>query len=317
MTAERVQDVLRKSEGNVMYLTSQLVDSGAISIDTLDEFAGLCRSLMIVLGKNDKPAVTTGSVSKTEPDVKVAAQAISTSKDSMAGVTAWPAQEKREKGTLDNSACVDVCLTNLDLVAGMRTCILKGVNSIKNIHDLQALVWGGPLEYIELDRDGSGCGVVRFLTPEACEAYFDATANGIKLPGDSGSLVFVEQKPGVNSTNDTLNNAATNNITRCVRALDADKDWNAYALMGLARGPDKRKREVDVILSGVDSNKRFYFDFRFANIYDAINFRRSLTVDEDWEMCKLIHVSDPCATAQGPHFNDVESDGKLIAKGFT
>lgn len=120
---------------------------------------------------------------------------------------------------------------------------------VKNINQLQALVWGGKLQSISMPSPGSTFAVVKFLTPDACEKYLEATANGIKLPGTE-KLVLVEKASGPDSLTDVFRNCIKGDITRCVRANDADEDWSDMMLMKIARGYGKMKREVDRIKRG-------------------------------------------------------------------
>lgn len=121
---------------------------------------------------------------------------------------------------------------------------------MRSINELQALVWGGRLESLQLPTPGSDFAVVRFLTPEACEKYFKATENGIEIEGDKKAVIFVEKQPGPSSINDVVRNCTEGEATRCVRALDAEEDWSDHLLMRLARGKDRVKREVDCIKQG-------------------------------------------------------------------
>jgi hypothetical protein len=91
--------------------------------------------------------------------------------------------------------------------------------------------------------------MIKFMTPEGCDKYFSATENGIEIPGDKTKKVyFVERQPGPNSVNDLLQNSADGDVTRCVRATDADKDWSDMLLLRIARGRDKVKRDIDRII---------------------------------------------------------------------
>ena len=131
--------------------------------------------------------------------------------------------------------------------ASYRTCILKGVSGMTNINQLQALVWGGRLESISMPEAGSGFALVKFLTPEGCQKYFEATKNGIEIPGDKKTIVFVERTVGPNSINDVIQNCIEGDATRCVRAVGVEEDWSDMALMKYARGKGQNKREVDRI----------------------------------------------------------------------
>jgi hypothetical protein len=175
-----------------------------------------------------------------------------------------------------------------------------------------------------------GSAMVKFMTPEGCQKYFDATENGIEVPGDkTKTVVFVERQPGPNSVNDVLQNCIDGDATRCIRALDADTDWSEVALRKLARGTSKIPRNIDIIKRGETATsvskfedftpfetclvrsdvwlkffQRFYIEFRFANIYDALNFKNELLREEDWEACTIIFAPDPCDTARGVHIKE-------------
>ena len=101
-------------------------------------------------------------------------------------------------------------------------CILKGVQSIKSIHGIQALVWGGPIESIAMKDADSTFATVMFFSVEACQKYFEATRNGIRLPGSPERLVSVERVLGPHSVGDILENCITVDATRCVRACHED-----------------------------------------------------------------------------------------------
>lgn len=119
-----------------------------------------------------------------------------------------------------------------------------------SINQLQALVWGGRLESISMPEAGSGFALVKFLTPEACQKYYEATENGIEIPGDKKTVVFVERTAGPNSINDVIQNCINGDASRCVRAVGVDEEWSDMALMKLARGKGQTKREVDRIKRG-------------------------------------------------------------------
>jgi hypothetical protein len=102
---------------------------------------------------------------------------------------------------------------------------------------------------------GGGNALVKFLTAAGCSKFFDATENGIEVvvPDGNKTVVFVEKQPGPNSVNDVIRNCAEGDATRCVRAYDAEEDWGDVALLRLAKGLGKDKREVDCINRGKNS----------------------------------------------------------------
>lgn len=140
---------------------------------------------------------------------------------------------------------------NIYTVIGCRTVLLKGAGHVANFNQLQALVWGGRLESLHLPEANKGHAMVKFLTTEGCQNYFNATENGIKVPGDkTKTVIVVDRAPGPNSISDVLRNCIDGDASRCLRALDADQDWGDTSLLLLARGNSKVKREVDRIKRG-------------------------------------------------------------------
>ncbi len=177
-----------------------------------------------------------------------------------------------------------------------------------------------------MPEPGSSNALVKFLLPEACEKYHKDTANGIEIVGDmKKAVVFVEKAEGPNSINDVIRNCIEGDASRCVRAIGAN-EHNDVALMKLARGKSTIKREVDRIKSGKTSRgvsdssllhwknvltllfKHPYVEFRFANIYNALNFKRELMENEDWEHCTISYAPDPCELAKGVHYKDEDEE---------
>ncbi|ORY10716.1 hypothetical protein BCR34DRAFT_588370 [Clohesyomyces aquaticus] len=315
-----VSAIFDECKGNFLQFCSKLVDEKALNIENLSQFLGLCHVLNNVQptgGAADvKKEVDTGArVRSKKKEVDAGAPMRSERKDIDAGtpvkaiskaaaapnqgtpkfsdkIAAWPAQQKREN------------------VAGVRICILKGISSLASINKLQAYVWGGRLEAIAFEP-GKANAVIRFLTPEGCQKYFDATANGIPitLPDGNEALMQVEKTPGPQSLNDVLKNCIEGDASRCVRALDADQDWQDIVLLNLARGKGQSKREVDRIKRGRTPAGRYYIEFRFSNIMHALAFKRVLYEDEDWEKCTITYAKDPCETARGVHLKDEDEAG--------
>jgi protein-S-isoprenylcysteine O-methyltransferase len=159
----KVQQLLKDADGDFLKLCSTLVDMQLLSMDNLDGVVRLCKVIEKVLPQEEKKRAKFH--------------------DPMDNVKAWPTQVKR------------------DSLAGSRTAFLKGVGHLTSINQLQALVWGGPLEHIFLPESGKDFAMVKFLKAADCKRYFDATENGIQLPDKTKKLVFVDQR-GPNSTND-------------------------------------------------------------------------------------------------------------------
>ncbi|KAF2026958.1 hypothetical protein EK21DRAFT_34283, partial [Setomelanomma holmii] len=296
ITSEATKKALKDAGGNLICLYVQLVQDGYLSLNDLEGIGGLCNTMLAVLPKPEPASArttvsATASASAPAPVSTSAPAAVKTetkANDPVENMKAWPTQEKREAPP------------------AYRACILKGVSGVKSINQLQALVWGGRLESIAMPTPGFDCAVVRFLTPEACDNYFKATENGIEIQGqgDKKTVVFVEKQPAPSSINDVMRNCTDGDASRCVRAIDAEEDWSDMLLMKLAKGKGASKREVDRIKRGKTARGRFYIEFRFANIYHALNFKRQLMEDPDWEHCTIAYATDPCETARSVHYKD-------------
>ncbi|KAJ4369526.1 hypothetical protein N0V86_009361 [Didymella sp. IMI 355093] len=167
-----------------------------------------------------------------------------------------------------------------------RACVLRGVGGVKSLNQLQALVWGGRLESIQMPEPGSESALVKFLTPEACQTYLDATENGIEVQGAEKKIViFVDKQPGPNSINDVIQNCIEGDVSRCVRATGADEDWSDSALFKLARGKQSIPRDVDCIKQGKTARGVCYtvlylqklFTDRFTASLHRVSFRQHLS----------------------------------------
>ncbi|KAF1964185.1 hypothetical protein BU23DRAFT_575896 [Bimuria novae-zelandiae CBS 107.79] len=270
ITKDHVKELLIEVSGNFIHLSAVFAEQGLMSAGNLDQLIGLAKAIESVHQGSDS-APTTLPV--TSP------------KDSLDSAKSWPAREQRKNGPT------------------YRTCILVGLPPQLSLNEVQALIWGGRVESIQLTKPGPGKALVKFLTAEGCEKYFKATENGINIPG-SKSVVLVEKAPAPNSVNDVVQNCTDGEATRCVRVWDADDDWNATALTSLAKGKSQPKREVDQIKRGSNLAGRKYIEFRFASIYNALNFKRQLMDDEEFEHCTIIYAPDPCETSKGIHIKD-------------
>ena len=111
---------------------------------------------------------------------------------------------------------------------------------------MSTLVWGGDIEHIDY-VEGASSAKVRFVSAEACQSYFDKTANGIKYPPGAaiGKAVWVELATEVEPLSGNLLEAVERReATRCIRAIGVDEDWSIAALTRLAEGA---KRDVRVL----------------------------------------------------------------------
>jgi hypothetical protein len=155
-----------------------------------------------------------------------------------------------------------------------RVCTLRGVNGLA-LSEVTPLIWGGALESLIIPP-ASDTAVVRFLTPTACTTYLATTVNGIIIPADPSKpsapkkLILVEPQLGPCSINDVIQSCIDAEQTRCVRALGADDDWSDAALMKLALGPDKAKRDVERIKKGRTAKGVRCFSF-LPTVYKRVN----------------------------------------------
>ncbi|KAJ5020555.1 Isoprenylcysteine carboxyl methyltransferase family-domain-containing protein [Bipolaris maydis] len=276
-TVSSIKQKLEDVDGDFLRLCAILVEEKHMSLETLDDVTGLLKALLDILPKAELIIV---------PDMLGSKPVLEDPVDSM---KTWPTQEKR------------------DSIAAPRTCILKGVSAVTSINQLQALVWGGRLESISLPEPGSSNALVKFLTADGCKKYHADTVNGVEVGGDKKSaVVFVELADGPNSTNDVIQGCIDNGMTRCVRAI-GKVDCTNTQLMELAKGESQvNKREVDCIKHGKNARGHDYIEFRFANIYHALSFRRELMDNEDWEHCNIGYAPDPCELATGVRYKDNE-----------
>ncbi|KZM23544.1 uncharacterized protein EKO05_0011247 [Ascochyta rabiei] len=305
IAADFVMRTLHKNNGNFLRLCAVLVEGNYIALDSLEHVAGLCKNILDVLPKAEgplsaQPNTAGADVSKPNTattNARPTSAAKVASADPLDGMKAWPSQERREHSAV------------------YRTCVLKGVSGVKSLNELQALVWGGRLESISMPETGSEHALIKFLTPKACQNYLDATENGIEVYGGTKkTIVFVDKQPGPSSINDVIQNCIDGDASRCVRATGADNDWSDVALFNLARGKQQVKRDVDRIKQGKTARGHHFIEFRFGNIYHALNFKRYLMDDEEWEHCSIGYAPDPCELARGVHYKDAdEANGGIFA----
>ncbi|KAF2996068.1 hypothetical protein E8E13_003965 [Curvularia kusanoi] len=311
LTANDVKSLLQIDNGDLLRLCATLKEDGFLAFHSLEHVTNLCQYILYVeppagassssdnsvpekrldAGGSGQIATSSGSprIAKVSAELPMDTTGQSTkfADDPMEGLKAWPTAEKRDHGAI------------------YRTCVLKGVSGVKSLHQLQALVWGGKLESISMPESGSEQAQVKFLTPEACQTYLDSTQNGIELHGDTKkTFVFVDKHSEPNSINDVIQNCIDGNASRCVRAVGADDDWSDEALVKLAGGRQQIPRDIDCVRQGKTARGHHYLEFRFGNIYHALNFKRYLASDEEWEHCSIIYAPDPCQLASGVHDKD-------------
>ncbi|KAH7115137.1 hypothetical protein B0J11DRAFT_444737 [Dendryphion nanum] len=288
-----VKNALDSSHGNFLSLCAVLADQNQLDMTDVDEIDGLCNAILRTDTKKDGPIpVSQGQTTEksaladSHTPEKHNKNTRPSYEDPMDEMTGWPSKAGREN------------------VPGARTCVLKGIARDSSLHQLQAMVWGGPLEKIAIPEPGQAHTMVKFMTVEGCSKFAKDTRRGILLPGGQNKMIFVELVPGPNSVNDALQAFIDHGITRCIRAVDADDDWGTVALNRLALGTDKVKRDIDIIKQGKTDKGRHYIEFRFGNVYHAVSFKKQLEAQIDWEHCMVQFAPDPCAIATGLHTQD-------------
>ena len=106
---------------------------------------------------------------------------------------------------------------------------------------LQALLWGGPLEAYSHDP-GTTHGWVLFQRPNGCDLYYDSTRDGVKIPGDD-RVITVEKAACGEAIPDALQTYYSNfGATRCVRVTNLPARWTE-GKMNQFGGGDGRKLE--------------------------------------------------------------------------
>ncbi|KAK7551218.1 hypothetical protein IWX49DRAFT_578221 [Phyllosticta citricarpa] len=176
--------------------------------------------------------------------------------------------------------------------------VVKLVNLPTNITEveIQALVWGGPLDRIVYKR-GDSTAEVYFLIGQDCGKYYKATANHILYPGDEKRLIRVEKCPP-SPRHPFLRYAWENQVTRCVLATGVPDGWTKGELKKFAAS---HGREVEQVLFGKTKSGVRLAEFRFLNITNANAFKFLLKRDIDFYKVKTTYAADQCAVKRGVH----------------
>ena len=114
---------------------------------------------------------------------------------------------------------------------------------------IAALVYGGPLEQIHVISETTAS--VKFLHPADCTKYYEATSNGLVYKKDLQGrelAVFVELAKDVDVIGGLLQSWIDTGVTRCVRAVGVDEEWDMATLVKLASGKGR-------ILAGISDEK--------------------------------------------------------------
>ena len=211
----------------------------------------------------------------------------------------WPGLEQRDRpGEQSHHSHSPSFPLTFPIVAAIRKVILTSLPTKSTLSLVASLVFGGPLENIKVYETMAS---VKFLHAADCQAYHDATSNGVVYGKDlqqNEKVCWVERSRDVDVIGGLLSEWIEKGVTRCVRAVPVDERIGMDALKSLAlqKGRSLEGMELGKTPGGV----RFVV-WRFAEIADSVAFRGALLRHEDWESCNIMYVSDPCALASGVH----------------
>lgn len=207
-----------------------------------------------------------------------------------------------------------------DKAARIRKVIIRNLPPTSTATFVTSLVYGGPLESIEIRHSTSirsastlakSSASVKFLHAADCERFYEATSNGLVYGKDQQNrekVVFVELAQDVDVVGGLLSQWIDIGASRCVRAApvkeEAGRVFNRQYLWQLAGRQGRKLEGIEegrtATRAGCQGNRR-YVVWQFCEIKDAVAFRAALLRDEEWEMCNVNFADDPCALAQGVH----------------
>lgn len=84
---------------------------------------------------------------------------------------------------------------------------------------------------------------------EDCEKYYNATCNGVDIPGQAERFALVKLADRNEAAHEFLRGLIAVGATRCIRAIGVSSAFGMTALSKLALGG---KREVERIVNGVN-----------------------------------------------------------------
>ncbi|KAI4088860.1 MAG: hypothetical protein LQ344_005786 [Seirophora lacunosa] len=198
---------------------------------------------------------------------------------------AWPTQLKSDERASRSAA-------------KHRRVVLTGLPEPSTPTFVASLVFGGALESIRVSEGKHA--YVTFLHADDAAKYYDATANGVLYKKEGvDHVIMTDLGKDVDPVSGLLREWTEKEFTRCVRAVGVDEDWSLHALYATA---EKKGRQVEKVVDGINVNGMRSVTFRFCNIADAVRFKQTLSRAEDWEECNIHFAPDPCADASGIHF---------------
>lgn len=95
-------------------------------------------------------------------------------------------------------------------------------------------------------REGSA--TVRFTEAEACQKYYDDTSNGVVYGKDAKGrekVCFVELATEVNVIGGLLRGWIDTGVTRCVRAVGVDEEYDVAALLKIGERKNRKVESVE------------------------------------------------------------------------
>ena len=141
--------------------------------------------------------------------------------------------------------------TDPSIAAKIRKVIVKELPRGASPTFVASLVYGGPLEQIQIRNETSAA--VLFLDAEDCMNYYNATSNGIVYKKDIHGhelVVFIELAKDVDVVGGLLRGWIDSGVTRCIRAVGVDEHWDEEDLMKIA---SRKNRKVE----GIDDGKNY------------------------------------------------------------
>ncbi|KAF6224921.1 hypothetical protein HO133_010115 [Letharia lupina] len=218
---------------------------------------------------------------------------------------AWPELEERSKpGVCSHSSSLPV-VANPQAAAKVRKVIIKDLPRGSTATFVASLVYGGPIEEIHVRSSAAGdlSAAIRFMDAGDCMRFYEETSNGLVYQKDAKGrelVLFVELSPDVDVVGGLLQGWIVSGVTRCVRAVGVEAEWDMDGLVKIA---ERKNRKVEKIVDGQNPGGARSVVFRFCKVEDAVQFRAALSRDEEWEHCNIHYAADPCAIAVGVHFD--------------
>lgn len=143
-------------------------------------------------------------------------------------------------------------VANLPTAAKVRKVFIKNLPQDSTVTFVASLVYGGPIEEINLRSSATGdlSAFIRFMDAEDCMRFYVETSNGLvyKKDGeDREHVVFVELSKDVDVVGGLLQGWIASGVTRCVRAVGVEAEWD---MSGLRKIAERKSRKVEKIVDG-------------------------------------------------------------------